>query len=81
MSGRGYWGIGPPGDKSPENIYPPVQEGDYITILSTASAPVILRAINEEYFSLVGLAQVPNLTDDPEFKKGIAEDFRKFRIR
>lgn len=55
--------------------------GDCVAILSTARAPVILRPIDEEYFSFVGLAQVSYLTDSADFKKGVSEDFSKFWIR
>jgi hypothetical protein len=55
--------------------------GDLIAIVSTARAPVILRRIDEDYFSFVGLAHVPHIIDDPELKSGLSEDFRKFLIR
>lgn len=81
MTGRGCGGVGPPGDNTLGNNCPAVQVGDHIPILSTADSPGILRPIDEEYFSLVGLAHVPYLTNDTVFKKCIVEEAMKFRIR
>jgi hypothetical protein len=81
ISARGYCGVGPLGDNSPGENSPAVQVGDVIAILSTANAPVILRRIDDEYFSLLGICYVSYLTDDPQFEKGLTEEFKKFRIR
>jgi hypothetical protein len=51
--------------------------GNLIAILATAPAPVILRRIDEHYFSLVGLAHVPQILEDPHFKWGMSSNFQK----
>jgi hypothetical protein len=81
ISERGFCGIGPTGDNSPENDSPAIQVGDLIAILSTARAPVILRRIDEEYFRLVGMVHVPRVAEDPHFKRCMSEDFQRFLIR
>jgi hypothetical protein len=73
--------VGPAGDNTPGNNSPAVQVGDCIAVLSTAPGPVVLRRIDDQYFSLVGIAHVPYLLDDPHFKKDISAEFKKFRIR
>jgi hypothetical protein len=81
ISERGYCGVGPIGDNSPRNDSPAIQVGDFIAILSTACAPVVLRRIDAEHFSLVGMVHVPRILEDPHFKRGISEDFQRFLIR
>jgi len=81
VSEKGFCGVGPPGDNRLDNNPPVIQAGDFIVLLSEAPTFVILRRIDDQYFSLVGPAHVPSLHEDPDFKKGISEEFRKFRIR
>ncbi|KAE9377663.1 hypothetical protein N431DRAFT_554023 [Stipitochalara longipes BDJ] len=78
---RGYCGVGPAGVNRPGNNSPAVQAGDLITVLSTAPAPIILRKIDEQYYKLVGLAHIPHITEDLDFKKGMLGNFQRFLIR
>jgi hypothetical protein len=80
ISSRGYCGVGPMGDNRPGNNSPAVQVGDWIAMLSTAPAPVILRPLNDGYFNLVGLAELPEFLEDPLFKSGVSGEMRKFQI-
>jgi hypothetical protein len=81
ISARGYCGVGPDGDGSPGNNHSAIQVRDIIAILATAPAPVILRRIDEHHFSLVGLTHVPQVLQDPHFKRGMSSNFHKFLIR
>lgn len=82
ISRRGYCGAGPAGVNITERISPTVQVGDCISYISTAGGFVILRRIDERHFRLVGLAHIPLMVDDPDFRKAMAapRDFQKFRI-